>query len=264
MLIETPAGHVPVSMVARITETAGPNQVMRENNQRRIVVTANGDGSNNNLIVTEIGDMMQEIHLPTGYFMTFEGVYAEQTNATIRLGGLAVISLVLVFSILFMRYKSAPLALVIMGNVPLALIGSVIAIKVAGLDLSIATIVGFITLTGISTRNGILKISHYINLMLREGERFGRDLIVRGANERLVPVLMTASSAVVALVPLLLGGDEAGKEILHPVAVVIFGGLISATALDMLLTPLLFYRFAPAALERLLSLRGTTAMEGAY
>jgi HME family heavy-metal exporter len=264
MLIETPAGHVPVSMVARITETAGPNQVMRENNQRRIVVTANGDGSNNNLIVTSINEMMRGIHLPTGYFMTFEGVYAEQTSSTIRLGGLAVISLVLVFSILFMRYKSAPLALVIMGNVPLALIGSVIAIKVAGLDLSIATIVGFITLTGISTRNGILKISHYINLMLHEGERFGPGLIIRGANERLVPVLMTASSAVVALVPLLLGGDEAGKEILHPVAVVIFGGLISATALDMLLTPLLFHRFAPAALERLLSLRGTTAMEGAY
>jgi HME family heavy-metal exporter len=263
LLIGTPGGRVPVSMVARVSEASGPNQVLRENNQRRIVVTANGDGSNNNLIVDEIGDMMREMNLPTGYFMTFEGIYAEQTRSTLRLGGLALISLSLVFVILYMRYKSAILATVIMANVPLALIGSVIAIKLSDLDLSIATIVGFVTLTGISTRNGILKISHYVNLMRREGEAFGRGLIIRGANERLVPVLMTASSAIVALIPLLLGADDAGKEILHPVAVVIFGGLISATALDMMLTPLLFYHFAPTALERLLSLRGTTAAEGA-
>ena len=140
-----------------------------------------------------------------------------------------------------------------MANVPLALIGAVIAIRLANLNLSIATIVGFVTLTGISTRNGILKISHYINLMLHEGETFGRGLIIRGANERLVPVLMTASSAIVALIPLLFAGQDAGKEILHPVAVVIFGGLLSSTALDMLLTPLLFQRFAPKALERLLA-----------
>jgi HME family heavy-metal exporter len=264
MLIDTPAGQVPVSMVAKIIETSGPNQVLRENNQRRIVVTANGDGSNNNLIVDAIGNMMRQMSLPTGYFMTFEGVYAEQTQSALRVGGLALISLSLVFVILYMRYRSAVLAAMIMANVPLALIGSVIAIKLGGLDLSIATIVGFVTLTGISTRNGILKISHYINLMLHEGESFGRGLIIRGANERLVPVLMTASSAIVALIPLLGAGDAAGKEILHPVAVVIFGGLISSTALDMLLTPLLFHRFAPKALERLLSLRGNEAAAGAY
>ena len=256
MLIDTPSGQVPVSTIARVVETTGPNQVLRENNQRRIVVTANGDGSNNNLIVSNIDTMVAELNLPAGYFVLFEGVYAEQTRSTLRVGGLALISLSLVFVILYMRFKSAALATVIMANVPLALIGCVIAIKVAGLDLSIATIVGFITLAGISTRNGILKISHYINLMRYEGETFGRQLIVRGANERLVPVLMTASSAIVALLPLLYGAQDAGKEILHPVAVVIFGGLISATALDMLLTPLLFQRFAPAALERLLATKG--------
>ncbi len=264
MLIDTPAGQVPVSMVARITETSGPNQVLRENNQRRIVVTANGDGSNNNLIVAGIKGMMSKLSLPTGYFMTFEGIYAEQTRSALRLGGLALISLSLVFVILHMRFKSAVFAMMIMANVPIALIGSVIAIKLARLDLSVATILGFITLTGISTRNGILKVSHYINLMRHEGESFGRALVIRGANERLVPVLMTAASAAVALVPLLFGANEAGKEILHPVAVVIFGGLISSTALDMLLTPLLFHRFAPPALERLLSLRDKMAGEGTY
>ena len=260
MLIDTPSGNVPVSTVARVSESSGPNQVLRENNQRRIVVTANGDGSNSNQIVQSINEMMASMRLPAGYFMTFEGVYAEQTRSTLRVGGLAFISLSLVFVILYMRYRSAALAGIIMANVPLALIGSVMAIRFAHLDLSIATIVGFVTLTGISTRNGILKMSHYINLMLHEGETFGRGLIIRGANERLVPVLMTASSAIVALIPLLFAGQDAGKEILHPVAVVIFGGLLSSTALDMLLTPLLFQRFAPKALERLLAKTSATGM----
>ena len=117
-----------------------------------------------------------------------------------------------------------------MANIPLALIGSVIALYVAGQPLSVASMIGFITLAGISARNGILKISHYINLALHEGEQFGRALIIRGSLERLTPVLMTALSAGLALVPLLFGADEAGREILHPVAVTIFGGLLSATA----------------------------------
>ena len=133
---------------------------------------------------------------------------------------------------LYSRYKSAVLSLIIMGNVPLALIGSVIALWIAGQPLSVATMIGFITLAGISARNGILKVSHYINLVLLEGERFGRDMIVRGSLERLTPVLMTALSAGLALVPLMIGADAPGKEILHPVAITIFGGLISSTLLD--------------------------------
>lgn len=264
MLIETPSGHVPLSLIAKVTETSGPNEILRENNRRRIIVMANGDGSNNNLITAEIAEMMETIDLEPGYYIEFEGVYAEQAGASLRLAGLAVISLLLVFAILYARYKSAIITGMIMANVPLALVGSVIALKVTNLELSVASIVGFITLTGISTRNGILKISHYLNLMAHEGESFSERLIIRGANERLVPVLMTAMSAMVALIPLMIGADEAGKEILHPVAVVIFGGLISATALDMLLTPLLFHRFAPLVLDRVLS--GVTAgtMKEAY
>ena len=266
VLVDTPAGQVPLSAIARVSETSGPNDILRENNQRRILVTANGDGTNDNLAIDGIREMMANIKLPPGYFIQFEGVFAEQARSTLRLAGLSLISFALVFAILYVRFKSMLLAGIIMGNVPLALIGSVLALKISGVDVSIASIVGFVTLAGIATRNGILKINHYIHLMEHEGETFGEHLIIRGANERLVPVLMTAASAVVALVPLLLGSDQPGKEILHPVAVVIFGGLLSSTILDTVLTPLLFQRFAPRALENLVTTPNDSGaqLKGAY
>jgi Cu/Ag efflux pump CusA len=133
----------------------------------------------------------------------------------------------------------------------LALIGSVIALWWAGQPLSVASMIGFITLTGIATRNGILKISHYINLAIREGMSFGPDLVMRGSLERMTPVLMTALSAGVALIPLMIDAHAPGKEILYPVAITIFGGLVSATLLDTLLTPVLFLRFGERSLARL-------------
>ena len=138
-----------------------------------------------------------------------------------------------------------------MASIPLALIGSVAALWLSGQPLSVASMVGFITLAGITARNGILKISHYLNLALHEGETFGPALVVRGSLERLTPVLMTALSAGLALLPLVVGADEPGREILHPVAVTILGGLVSATVLDTLLTPVLFLAFGRKALERL-------------
>jgi HME family heavy-metal exporter len=165
-----------------------------------------------------------------------------------------LLSLSLIFAILYSRYRSGALALIIMGSVPLALIGSVIALWIAGQPLSVASMIGFITLTGITARNGILKISHYINLALLENMPFGPDLIIRGSLERMTPVLMTALSAAVALVPLMIDAATPGKEILHPVAVTIFGGLISATLLDAFVTPILFLRFGRKPLERLRSL----------
>ena len=164
-------------------------------------------------------------------------------------------SLALIFMVLFQRYQSAVLAAIILTSIPLALIGSVIALYLAGQALSVASMVGFITLAGISARNGILKISHYINLALHEGETFGPALVVRGSLERLTPVLMTALAAGLALTPLLFGAGEPGREILHPVAVTIFGGLVSATLLDAVLTPVLFLKFGRAPLERILASR---------
>jgi HME family heavy-metal exporter len=161
------------------------------------------------------------------------------------------VSLALIFVVLQSRYRSTVLALIIMGNIPLALIGSIAALWIAGLPLSVASMMGFVTLAGISARNGILKISRYINLVLHEGERFGPSLIVRGSLERLAPVLLTALCAGLALTPLLLGSGEPGREILHPVAVTIFGGLMSSTLLDAVVTPTLFLSFGRRPLERL-------------
>ena len=254
LLIETPSGWVPARQIADIRETNGPNQILRENSRRRLVVLANTDGRTDMAkIVEQMRAQLAATKLPAGYFTSLEGTFQAQEEATRTIAALSALSLMLIFAILYSRYRSAVLALIIMGNVPLALIGSVAALWLAGQPLSVASMIGFITLTGIAARNGILKISHYINLALHEGMPFDRDLVVRGSLERLTPVLMTALSAGVALVPLLIGADAPGKEILHPVAVTIFGGLISATLLDTFLTPVLFLRFGRAPLERLLA-----------
>ena len=165
---------------------------------------------------------------------------------------MAVFVAILALGLSMGNAEAARLAAMIMGNIPMALIGSVIAMWLAGISLSVASLVGFITLTGIATRNGILKVSHYINLCKFEGETFGQRMIVRGSLERLTPVLMTALTAALALVPLLFAADAPGKEILHPVAVVIFGGLVSSTLLDSLLTPLMFWLFGEKPLHALL------------
>jgi HME family heavy-metal exporter len=264
VIIETPLGHVPLGRVADVVTTDGPNQVLRENGQRRIVVLANSDGSDMAAIVEDIRRIIAETPLPNGYFTSLEGTFQAQEEAALRIALLSLISLSLIFVVLYSRYRSAVLSLIIMGNVPLALIGSVAALWIAGQPLSVATMIGFITLAGISARNGILKISHYINLALHEGESFGKRLIVRGSLERLTPVLMTALSAGLALVPLMIDADAPGKEILHPVAITIFGGLISATLLDTVLTPLLFHRFGESALARLKAEQTALAPAEAY
>jgi HME family heavy-metal exporter len=245
-------GWIPARQIAEIRETEGPNQILRENGRRRVVVLANSDGrSDMAKLVAAIRQEVEATKLPENSFTQLEGTFQAQEEATRMIGALSILSLFMVFAILYSRYRSVALALIIMGNIPLALIGSVVALWLAGQPLSVASMIGFITLAGISARNGILKISHYINLALHESVPFGRDLIVRGSLDRLTPVLMTALSAGLALLPLLIDPASPGKEILHPVAVTIFGGLIIATLLDMLLTPLLFLRFGEAPLQRL-------------
>ena len=251
LLVETPKGRVPLRTFADVIDTDGPNQVLRENGRRRIVVQANTDGSDMGRIIEAIRGEIARTTLPAGYSVQIEGTFQAQEDAAQLIAGLSLVSLAMIFTVLYSRYRSTVLALIIMGSVPLALIGSVAALWISGQPLSVATMIGFITLTGISARNGILKISHYINLVLHEGETFGPKMIVRGSLERLTPVLMTAFSAGFALLPLMVGADTPGKEILHPVAIVIFGGLISATLLDTLLTPVLFLMFGRKPLENL-------------
>lgn len=252
LLLETPVGWIPARQLAEIRETDGPNQILRENARRRIVVLANTDGRTDMAqIVAAIRQQLADTKLPQGFFASLEGTFQAQEEASRTIGALSLLSLSMIFAILYSRYRSTALALIIMGSVPLALIGSVTALWLAGQPLSVASMIGFITLTGIATRNGILKISHYLNLAIHERVPFGKELVIRGSLDRLTPVLMTALSAGVALVPLLIGADAPGKEVLHPVAVTIFGGLISATLLDTLLTPVLFLRYGRKPLERL-------------
>ena len=253
LLIDTPTGRIPLSKIATIEDGDGPNQIGRENTRRRIVISANTDGSDMSRIIADIRTEIGKKPLPEGYFTQLEGQFQAQEEAAKLIAVLAAVSLTMIFLVLYSRYRSAVLAAIIMGNVPLALVGSVVALWISGQSMSVAALVGFITLTGISTRNGILKISHYINLCAFEGEVFGKKMIVRGSLERLTPVLMTALVAAFALTPLLLSADAPGKEILHPVAVVIFGGLISSTLLDTVLTPVMFWLFGEKPLNRLIA-----------
>jgi HME family heavy-metal exporter len=252
LLIDTPGGPLPLSQLADIEDGDGPNQISRDNSRRRIVILANTAERPLSDVIADVRGKIAELKLPQGYFTAMEGQFQAQEAASAKIAWLALISLTLIFLVLYGRYRSTALALMIMGNIPLALVGAVIALWLSGQPLSVASLVGFMTLAGIATRNGILKISHYINLVKLEGESFGRGMIVRGSLERLTPVLMTALVAAFALLPLLFAGDAPGKEILHPVAVVIFGGLVSSTLLDTLVTPVMFYLWGEKPMRRLL------------
>ena len=252
ILIETPTGRIPLSKIATIEDGDGPNQISRDDGKRRIVLSANAQGRALSDVVADIRQAVGDTRLPEGYFITLGGQFQAQEEASRLVGLLAIVSLVLMFVVLYTRYRSATLSALIMANIPLALVGAVLGLWVSGQPLSVAALIGFITLAGISVRNGILKVSHYLNLMRVEGERFDTAMIVRGSLERLSPVLMTALVTAFALAPLLLEAERPGTEILHPVAVVIFSGLISSTLLDTFLTPALFWLFGRKDAERLL------------
>ena len=251
ILIETPTGRIPLSKIATIEDSDGPNQISRDDGKRRIVLSANAQGRALSEVVEDIRKVVNETKLPEGYFVTLGGQFQAQEEASRLVGLLSIVSLILMFVVLYSRYKSSTLALLIMANIPLALVGAVLGLWLSGQPLSIAALIGFITLAGISVRNGILKVSHYINLMRFEKEDFDHKMILRGSLERLAPVLMTALVTAFALAPLLFEAEQPGTEILHPVAVVIFSGLISSTLLDTFLTPAMFWLFGRQPAERL-------------
>lgn len=249
ILVDTPAGKVPLALLAEVVETQGPNIINRDDMRRRIVVLANTQGRDIGSVVADVQASLGGMTLPQGYYLSFEGQFKSQQEASRLIALLAVLSLAGIFVVLVSHFRSSILALIIMGNIPMALVGAVAALWLSDRTLSVASLVGFITLTGIAARNGIMKVSHYLHLMRHEGEAFGPAMVTRGSLERLTPVLMTALVAALALVPLVVAGGEPGKEILHPVAVVIFGGLMSSTALDTVLTPILFLLLGRKAAE---------------
>ncbi len=240
---------IPLAQVADIGYTSSINSISHENTLRRIVISCNVQGRDLGSTVKELQAAIgRDVKLPTGYFVQYGGQFESQQEATNLIGLLSIFSVLGIFLVLYSHFKSARIALQIMLNVPLALIGSVVAVLLTGGTFSVATLVGFITLTGIASRNGIMMISHYIHLIEQEGETFSEQMIIRGSLERLVPVLMTALVAALALIPLTLDAQAAGKEILYPVATVILGGLISSTLLDIIVTPVVFHQFGKRAL----------------
>jgi CzcA family heavy metal efflux pump len=254
-LIDTPSGvKVPLENLASVLESNGPNMVVRENAQRRIVISCNTSGRDLGSVIAEMQQKVgAQVKLPTGYFVSYGGQFESQQAATRQIALLALLSLAGMILVLYSHFKSLTIVTQILVNIPLAMIGSVAAIYLSGGVLSVATLVGFITLTGIASRNTIMMISHYLHLIKEEGETFSKEMVIRGSLERLVPVLMTALTAGLALIPLVLAKGQPGKEILYPVATVILGGLASSTLLDMAVTPVIFYRFGRKASERYLS-----------
>lgn len=269
-MISTPDGSpVALGTVAKVEATNGPNTINRENVMRRIVVQANVAGRDLASVVTDIRQSVEKLALPQGYFVEYGGQFEAQQQANLRLLVLGTLSIVGIFLLLCKGLGSWRAALQVMVNIPLAAIGAVVALLLTNwptaealqaaswwewplvwaqaTSLSVAHWVGFITLVGIVCRNGIMMISHYIHLMQHEGEQFDEKMIIRGSLERLTPVLMTALTAIIGLVPLAMGAGQTGKEILHPLAIVVIGGLISSTLLDQLVTPALFYKFGRKA-----------------
>lgn len=275
-LLSTPSGaRIRLGTVAQVIETSGPNTINRENVLRRIAVQANVANRDLVSVVQDIQSVVNDKVVPTlpnGYFVQFGGQFRAQQQANLRLLLLGTVSVIGVFLLLLKCLNSWQAALQVMVNIPLAAIGSVLALLltswpefdtfggepfwqwpkvwIESISLSVAHWVGFITLIGIVSRNGILMISHYIHLMQREGEEFGEQMIIRGSLERIAPVMMTALTTIIGLLPLALGAGQTGKEILHPLAIVVIGGLISATLLDQLVTPALFYKFGRKVYER--------------
>ena len=257
MLVDTPSGEkVPLALLADVREAKGPNIINRENVRRRIVVSANVAGRDLGSTVADMQQAVAGVDLPQGYSVRFEGQFQSQQEATRLIALLSLFTIATMFLLLYSHFRSAVIVAQILLNIPLAFIGGLALTYVMVGTVSIATLVGLITLAGIASRNTIMMISHYLHLMEHEGERFDRQMIVRGSLERLVPVTMTALVAGLALIPLVLAAGEPGKEILYPVAVVILGGLLSSTLLDMAVTPAVFFRLGRRAAEHYLAREG--------
>jgi CzcA family heavy metal efflux pump len=236
-------GRIPLSAVAQITRGTGPNTINREANRKRIILQCNTSGRDLNSVVTDIQRELASVELPKGYVVEYGGQFESQRSATRMIGLLSLISLAAMFLALYTLFRSTNMALQVLSALPMAAIGAVAALVVTGQSLTVAGMVGFISLCGIASRNGILLIAHYLHLVRYEGEKFTPEMIERAGKERLAPMLMTALTAGIALVPLVLAAGEPGKEILYPVATVILGGLISSTLLDFFVHPALFWLF---------------------
>jgi HME family heavy-metal exporter len=245
-------GTTRLGSVARIYQGGGPNKITREQVRRRILLQCNVGDRGLVDVVKEIKQRLAPIEaaLPESYFIEYGGQFESQQSASRMIAILFGISLIGMFLVLYTMFRSANLALQVMVALPMAFIGSVAALSLTGQTLTVAAMVGFISLCGIASRNGILLINHYLHLVRFEGEGWTREMIIRAGKDRLAPVLMTALTSGIGLLPLAMAAGEPGKEILYPVATVIIGGLISSTLLEFLVRPTLFWKFGVKAARR--------------
>ena len=251
-LVSTPSGGtIPLKNLASISMDRGPSAISRENGQRKMVVTCNlGDRDLFN-VVTDIRTRLEaQVPMPQGYHVEYGGQFESGESAARNLLLMGIGAIVAVFGLLFMAFKSTKDATLIMLNLPLAWMGGVVGVYFSGGILSVATLIGFITLFGIATRNGIMLVSHIHHLMDKEGVANLKEAVRRAAMERLAPILMTALTAGLALVPIILRRHEPGSEIQAPMASVILFGLLSSTALNMLVVPSLYLRFGARVRRR--------------
>ncbi len=243
--------RIPLSLVADVREAKGPNVIFRENGQRRFALAIKPSVRD---VSTLVGDLQarvaEKVKLPEGYFLSFEGEFQAQRDASQRIAILSGVVFVIIAFLLYGYFRSPFFAIQVLCDIPLALVGGLVFTYYMLNNISIATLVGFIAVAGVAARNSIMLLSHYLHLMQHEGEGFTKAMVIRGTKERLVPVLMTALSAGIGLIPLVLAADQPGKEILHPVAVVICGGLVTSTLLGLGVTPAVFYTFGRKAAQR--------------
>jgi len=244
VMIDTPTGvKIPLSTVARVVSAKGPNTITRENAQRKIVVQANVAGRDLRSVFEDVrSNIEQKVKLPEGYYVEYGGQFESEAEATRTIGLLSIVSLLFIVLILYIEFRCFRDAFLVMVNLPLAFIGGILAVYFTSKVISVASLVGFITLFGIATRNGILLISHYKHLMEQEGKTL-QEAVLQGSMERLRPVIMTALAAGLALVPFAFSADKPGNEILSPLAIVILGGLVSSTVLNMVVLPSLYLKF---------------------
>ncbi|NKE61272.1 efflux RND transporter permease subunit [Lentzea sp. PSKA42] len=246
LLMDAPDGRkVPIGDLASVKIVSAPNQILRENGSRRIDVGANvAEGAALGDVAGEVERRLAQVSMPAGFHAELLGEYKEATAAQNRLLLFAGGALIAILLILVTAFGSWRLAVLVLLTLPMALVGGVLGAWMTGGLLSLGSLVGFFTVLGIAARNGILMINHFQHLEREEGEPFGRDLVLRGARERLAPILMTSLAAGLALVPLAIAGDLPGHEIEHPMAIVIIGGLFTSTLLNLFVTPSLYLRFA--------------------
>jgi len=236
--------------VADVYESDGPNEINRENGQRRMVISGNASGRDLGSLVKTIETQIKtKIKLPDGYYVVYGGQFENQQRATEKILLFGLLALIGIAAILYGHFRSKMIAAQIMVTIPLAFTGGMICLFIAERTITVASLIGFITLCGVASRNGIMMIDHYLHLMANEGESFTHEMIVRGAQERVIPVMMTALVASLALLPLVFAKGQPGSEVLYPVALVIVGGLVSSTLLDMIVTPALFFRVGRKSAE---------------